>query len=146
MSESGFEIIDYEGGRDAEVAALILSVQRDDVGIFVPVEEQPELLDIAGAYRDGGFWVAVASGEIVGTIGMMRYGPSGVLKKLFVRRDYRGRTGRLTACTTGPSPGPRRAASPRSSWTHPRVATRSHAFYRRRGFCVVDRAELPEGL
>lgn len=50
-----FEIVDYRGGRDADVAALILSVQRDDVGVYVPIEEQPELLDIGGAYREGGF-------------------------------------------------------------------------------------------
>lgn len=76
---SGYEIVDYAGGRDPEVAALILKIQREDVGLHVPIEEQPELFDIAGAYRDGAFWVAVAGPEIIGTIGMMRYGNSGVL-------------------------------------------------------------------
>lgn len=145
MSEAGFEIIDYDGGRDAEVAALILSVQRDDVGLFVPIEEQPELLDIGGAYSDGGFWVAVAGSEIIGTIGMMRYGTSGVLKKLFVRRDHRG-----------PGGAAHQLYDKALAWAQahdltaifldtPAVATRSHAFYRRRGFRVVECAELPDG-
>jgi len=143
VSES-FEIVDYRGGRDPEVAALILSVQRDDVGLFVPIGDQPELLDIAGAYRDGGFWLAVAGGEIVGTIGMMRYGTSGILKKLFVRPDHRG-----------PGGAAHRLYDRAFAWAEargltaifldtPSVATRSHAFYRRRGFRVVDRVELPK--
>jgi GNAT superfamily N-acetyltransferase len=141
----GYAIVNYDGGRDPEVAALILAIQRDDVGLFVPIEEQPELLDIGGAYRDGGFWVAVAGGQIVGTIGMMRYGASGVLKKLFVRQDYRG-----------PDGAAHRLYDKAIAWAAargltaifldtPSVATRSHAFYQRRGFHVVDRAELPTG-
>ena len=141
----GYEIVDYQGERDAEVATLILTIQRVDVGLDVPIEEQPELLDIGHAYRDGGFWVAVAGGEIVGTIGMMRYGRSGVLKKLFVRHDHRG--------PGGASHGLYDKAV---NWaaTHdlnaifldtPSVATRSHAFYQRKGFRIVGRSELPEG-
>lgn len=142
---SGYQIIEYQGGRDAEVATLILTVQRVDVGLDVPIEEQPELLDIANAYRDGGFWIALAGDEIVGTIGMMRYGRSGVLKKLFVRHDHRG--------PDGTSQGLYEKAV---LWAEshdlsaifldtPAVATRSHAFYQRRGFRVVDRSELPAG-
>lgn len=142
---SGYEILDYRGERDTEVAALILTIQRVDVGLHVPIEEQPELLDIAHAYRDGGFWVAVASGEIVGTIGMMRYGESGILKKLFVRHDHRG-----------PSGASHGLYDKAVNWAGmhnlnsifldtPSVATRSHAFYQRRGFRIVDRSQLPEG-
>ena len=142
---SNYEIVDYQGGRDAEVATLILTIQRDEVGLDVPIEEQPELLDIRQAYRDGGFWLAMADDEIVGTIGMIRYGSSGVLKKLFVRQDHRGTGGASHALY-----------DKAVDWavTHglmaiyldtPSVATRSHAFYRRRGFRVVERSELPDG-
>ena len=117
---SRYEIIDYAGGRDPEVAALILTIQREDVGLDVPIKEQPELFDIAGAYRHGAFWVAVAGDEIIGTIGMMRYGDSGVLKKCSCDRIIGVRTGRLTACTTRPSRGSQRGASPQSFWIPPR--------------------------
>lgn len=138
-------IVDYRGGRDAEVAALILTVQRVDVGLHIPIEEQAELLNIAHAYRDGGFWVALAEDQIVGTVGMMRYGDSGVLKKLFVRGDHRGPA------------GPSHALYDRAlAWATdrglaailldtPAIATRSHAFYRRRGFHLADRSDLPQG-
>jgi len=140
---SGYEIVEYAGGRDPEVAALILGVQRDDVGLYVPIEEQPELLDIAGAYRDGAFWVAVAGGDIVGTIGMMRYGDSGVLKKLFVRADYRGPDGAAHALYDVALIWAEAQGLAAIFLDTPSVATRSHAFYRRRGFHVASRAELP---
>ena len=139
----GYEIVEYDGSRDPEVAALILTIQREDVGLDVPIEEQPELLDIAAAYRDGAFWVAVAGTDIVGTIGMMRYGDSGVLKKLFVRHDYRGPGGASHGLY---DKALQWAAAQRLAAIFldtPSVATRSHAFYRRRGYRIVCRAELP---
>nr|WP_294501458.1 hypothetical protein [uncultured Rhodopila sp.] len=49
----------YSGGRDREVANLILSIQNGEAGLSLSVEDQPDLLDIASTYRDGGFWIAV---------------------------------------------------------------------------------------
>lgn len=98
---SNYGIVDYQGGRNADVATLIFAIQRDDVGLEVPIEEQPELLGIRHAYHDGEFWLAMAGDEIVGTIGVMRYGLIGVLKKLFVRQDHRGPGGASTPATTG---------------------------------------------
>lgn len=141
----GYEIVDYDGRRDAEVAALILAIQRVDVGLDVSIEEQPELLDLAGAYRGGGFWVAVAGGEIVGTIGMMRYGASGVLKKLFVRHDYRGPGGASHGLYDKAMDWAVARGLTAIFLDTPSVATRSHAFYQRRGFRVVSRTELPKG-
>ena len=138
------KVIEYTGGRDGEVAKLILAVQRDDVGLNVPIEEQPELLDIGHAYRDGGFWLAMAEREIVGTIGMMRYGSSGILKKLFVRPDHRGPDGASHALYDKALDW---AATHRLTAIFldtPSVATRSHVFYKRKGFRVVDRSELPQ--
>lgn len=142
---SGYEIVDYHGGRDPEVAALILTIQHSDVGLLVPIEEQPELLDLGGAYRDGGFWVAVAGGEIVGTIGMMRYGASGVLKKLFVRHDFRGPGGAAHGLYGKAIAWAAAHGLTAIFLDSPSVATRSHAFYQRRGFRAVNRTELPAG-
>lgn len=38
-----YDIIDYDGRRDTEAAALILCIQREDVGPQAPIEDQPEL-------------------------------------------------------------------------------------------------------
>lgn len=140
----GYEIVDYAGGRDPEVAALILTIQREDVGLYVPIEEQPELLDIAGAYRDGAFWVAMAGQDIVGTIGMMRYGESGVLKKLFVRDDYRGPDGASHGLHDKALEWAVAQGLTAVFLDTPSVATRSHAFYQRQGYRIVSRTELPE--
>lgn len=142
---AGHEIIAYRGGHDGEIATLILTVQRVDVGLDIPIEEQPELLDIRHAYRDGGFWIAVVGGEIVGTIGMMRYGANGILKKLFVRHDHRG-PGGISQGLYDEAVGWAAAHGLDAVFLDtPSLATRSHAFYRRRGFRVVARAELPAG-
>lgn len=139
-----FEIINYLGGRDQEVAALILFVQQNDVGLHVPIEEQPELLDIGGAYREGAFWLAVAGGDVVGTIGMMRYGTIAVMKKLFVRQDYQGREGVAHPLYTRALEWASDHSLNAIFLDTPSIATRSHAFYRRRGFRIVDRSELPQ--
>lgn len=139
-----YKIIQYRGGRNAEVVSHILAIQREDVGLLVPIEEQPELHDIEHVYRGGGFWLAVAGQEIVGTVGIQPYGSSAVLKKLFVRQDYRGRDGaahalheRAVAWAT--------AQSLRAIFLDtPAVARRSHAFYLRKGYRVAARSELPE--
>lgn len=139
-----FEIMCYGGGRDAEVAALILSVQRDDVGLYVPIEEQPELLDIGAAYREGSFWLATTGMQVIGTIGMMRYGSVGVLKKLFVRSDFRGPNGAAHFLYGEALKWAVSRGLATIFLDTPSIATRSHAFYQRRGFVAADRSELPK--
>jgi hypothetical protein len=60
----------------AGVAAVILPIQREEFGIPITLEEQPDLLDIAGFYQqgDGNFWVAVCDETVVGTIGLLDIG------------------------------------------------------------------------
>lgn len=139
-----YEIIRYQGGRNAEVAAFILAIQRDDVGLDVPINEQPELLNISDAYRHDGFWLAIADGKIVGTIGVMRYGSSGILKKLFVHRDYRGPRGASHTLHAKAISWAEVLALDAMFLDTPSVATRSHGFYRRQGYQIVGRSELPE--
>ncbi|MCW2406839.1 GNAT superfamily N-acetyltransferase [Sphingobium sp. B1D7B] len=142
---SGYTILDYHGGRDPEVAALVLSIQNDEAGIDLPIEEQPDLLDIAAAYREGGFWVAQVDSVIVGTIGALRYDDSGILKKFFVRSDFRGSQGPASALYAKVNDWARAQGLAALYLDTPSVATRSHAFYRKAGFELVDRSALPDG-
>lgn len=139
------QIVDYYGGRDSEVSDLILSIQRGDVGLHVPLEEQPELLDIGEAYRAGRFWLAIADQEVVGSIGLMLYGTIGVLKKLFVRSDYRGPGGAGHGLYSKAADWAVEKGLTAIFLDTPLLAKRSHAFYRRKGFRIVDRSELPPG-
>src|ERR1051326_1096796 len=58
--------------RDA-AAALILPIQQGEFNVPIPLADQPDLLDIEGAYfRPGGhFWGAFVDGDLAGTIGLL---------------------------------------------------------------------------
>ncbi|HEY4107436.1 GNAT family N-acetyltransferase [Puia sp.] len=95
--------------RDA-VAALILPIQQIEFSVPITLADQPDLMDIDTAYfRPGGhFWGAFAGEEMVGTIGLLapgapglpvpakspappRKAPIGVIRKMFVKPDFRGK-------------------------------------------------------
>jgi GNAT superfamily N-acetyltransferase len=137
-------IRDYQGDRDQEVADLVLSIQNGEAGLGLTIDDQPDLLRIAKDYRDGGFWVALDSREaIVGSIGLLVYGRTGVLKKFFVAKNYRG--------SGGPAIGLLNVLLTRARMLEltdivldtPSVATRSHGFYERNGFRRATAADLP---
>jgi N-acetylglutamate synthase-like GNAT family acetyltransferase len=78
----------------AGIIDLILTIQVDEFAIPITLEEQPDLLSIDEFYQNGkgNFWVALHSGNVVGTIALLDIGKAQVaFRKLFVHRDYRGR-------------------------------------------------------
>lgn len=139
------KILRYYGGSDREVAEFILDIQRSDVGLVVPIGEQPDLLDIGRAYRDGAFWLARADDTIVGTVGMARYGKIAVLKKLFVSTRHRGPGGAALPLLEACLQWAREHGLNEVVLDTPAIARRSHAFYRRQGFELADRSVLPPG-
>jgi N-acetylglutamate synthase-like GNAT family acetyltransferase len=75
------------------VVSHVLSIQRDEFGIPITLEDQPDLRDVAGTYRRGAgeFWVAEYDGAVVGTIGLLDFGGGqAALRKMFVARGWRG--------------------------------------------------------
>ena len=120
----------YTGGRDGDVAAMVLAIQNGEYGLDLTIDEQPDLADIPRAYADGGFWIAIGADDaVIGSIGLLRYGArQGVLKKFFVPALHRG------------------ASGPASALYGQLIGfARSHGFYRRAGFEVIDRGGLAEG-
>src|SRR3954471_21423064 len=88
------EVVPFSATHQKGVIDVILSIQRDEFGVPITVEDQPDLLDIPGFYQQGrgNFWVAVADGEVVGTIALRDIGNrQGALRKMFVRPAYRGK-------------------------------------------------------
>ena len=84
----------FAAGDAAAVASLVLDIQRNEFGISITLADQPDLADVPAAYLRGagGFWVAREGSAIVGTIGLIDYGGGeAALRKMFVRRDRRGR-------------------------------------------------------
>ena len=135
----------YDGRYDEQIIRLILSIQNDEAGIGLSLDEQPDLKDIAEAYQKGGgeFWLALDGSRVVGTVALMRKGDAcGVLKKFFVDAEYRGRKIGLALYRE------LLAFAEREGLRHiildtPSVAEASHRFYERSGFRRIDKSELP---
>lgn len=138
------EICEYEERWHGEVCDLVLSIQNDEYGIGLPLEEQPDLVDIKGSFSNGGrFWAALKDGRVVGCIGLMRKTPTGgVLKKFFVSPSVRGEGVGLALYQTLEAFCQAEGITTLVLDT-PSVATRSHRFYRRAGFVEVTRSQLP---
>lgn len=140
------EIICYKDQYKDEIISLILNIQNREAGIHLPLEEQPDLTDIKTAYiKDGGcFWLALnEQDEIVGTIAVMKKeGGFGILKKFFVRADYRSqKVGFQLYLTLLDFCNQHNITS--LLLDTPSVAKASHRFYEKNGFVKIQREDLP---
>jgi GNAT superfamily N-acetyltransferase len=137
----------YTGGRDGEITAMVLAIQNGEYGLDLTVADQPDLADIPRAYAEGGFWIAIGADDVViGSIGLLRYGArQGVLKKFFVPALHRGASGPASALDGQLIRFAREQGIEEIFLDTPSAATRSHGFYRRTGFEVIDRGGLAEG-
>jgi len=133
--------------RDA-VAALIVGIQRGELGVPITLDDQPDLQDVPAFYGrgDGGFWVARDGADVVGTIGLLDQGAP-ALRKMFVRADRRGAAhgvarGLLEALLAHARARGLRAIT---LGTRPEMIA-AHRFYERAGFVRIDLAALPPGF
>jgi GNAT superfamily N-acetyltransferase len=79
----------------ASVVELVHDILRDEFAFSGATADQPDLLDIPEHYGAGAsnFWLALDGPRLVGTTGFVDLGSKqGLLRKMFVRADYR-RTG-----------------------------------------------------
>ncbi|KAM3101510.1 hypothetical protein ACKFKF_07140 [Phormidesmis sp. 146-12] len=63
------QILTYQPQYQMQVAKLILQIQREEFGLPITLEDQPDLLDIPTAYQqgNGNFWIAVENDQVIGT-------------------------------------------------------------------------------
>ncbi len=91
----------YRPEWNLQVIALILKIQREEFGVPITLEQQPDLNSIKEFYQKGtgNFWVALYNDKVIGTIALIDIGNNQVaLRKMFVDADYRGgefRTGQV---------------------------------------------------
>lgn len=135
----------YRKAYDDEIISLILSIQNDEAGIGLSIQEQPDLLDIEQYYQQtgGNFGVALSDGKVIGTIGLMlKNRHCAILKKFFVRKEFRSQKIGLALYETllkhAIAAGVRYVIL-----DTPSVAHDSHRFYERAGFRIVCKDELP---
>lgn len=141
-------IVAFEPAHAEHAVALILHIQNVEGGVGIPIEDQPDLLDIPAHYAatGGGFWVALdEAGRVVGTIALQLKGRGiAVMKKFFVAADWRGADRGCAARLFGTLLAHARQAGVSTIVLDtPAVSTRSHAFYRREGFVQIAAHEVP---
>lgn len=132
--------------RDAAVA-LVLGIQRDEFGIPITAEDQPDLLDVPRHYQKGGgnFWVAADGGAIVATIGLLDIGHGhGALRKMFVAPSHRGAVHGVAAALLGTL----LEWAGAHGMTHVFLGTTenfkaAHRFYEKTGFSELSATDLP---
>jgi len=129
------------------IADLIVSIQREEFGLPITRDDQPDLTDIDGYYRtgQGDFWVARQRGRIVGTIALKDIGGGiGALRKMFVHRDWRGSRPSVAAGLLDVLERTARKRGFGSLYlgTTARFLA-AHRFYEKHGFTVVDPERLP---
>ncbi|HEU4325114.1 MAG TPA: GNAT family N-acetyltransferase [Roseiflexaceae bacterium] len=148
MSDTTVVIREFVAGDEQGVVELIVPIQREEFGVQITAEDQPDLQSIPEFYQRGAgnFWVALDGGRVVGTIALLDIGGGqGALRKMFVHPRYRGRASgvaqRLLETLLGWARGHGLAAI--FLGTTPQYLA-AHRFYEKNGFARIDSALLPE--
>lgn len=84
----------YTDSYKQPIIDLILDIQRNEFGVPITLEAQPDLQNIPSFYQknDGNFWVAVVENKVAGTIALLGIGNArGALRKMFVHKNFRGK-------------------------------------------------------
>lgn len=126
---------------------LILTIQRDEYGIAITAQDQPDLSDIPAFYQNGSgdFWVAQADGRLVGTIALKDIGSGqAALRKMFVAAGHRGRAAGVAQALFDRLKAEARDRGVRQLWlgTTERFLA-AHRFYEKNGFGLVAAENLP---
>jgi N-acetylglutamate synthase-like GNAT family acetyltransferase len=147
---SDVHIRPYDGSFRSAVAELIVPIQQQEFGIPITYEEQPDLADIEGFYQVGGgeFWLAVASGRVVGTVALRDIGNrAGALRKMFVAAEWRGPGRGISRALLDTLLNHARAQGLRTIWLGTTAKfLAAHRFYEKSGFNLVEASELPESF
>ncbi len=135
---------------EMEVISLILEIQRNEYGIDITGDDQPDLKNIDEFYiRDGGnFWIAHCNETVAGTIAVKNIGGgAGALRKMFVKKEFRGRDTGVSA----------ELLSTLKNWCRENGYSgiylgttekfrAAHRFYEKNGFSEIGIEDLPESF
>lgn len=133
-----------------DVAALVLSVQVGEFNVPITREDQPDLQDLEAVFNvgNGVFYIALHEGRVVGTIGLLDAGQGlGILRKMFVAADYRGREwGTAKHLLDAFMEHARlKGFETIQLGTQKRLAAACR-FYEKHGFQIVEKEALPENF
>jgi len=147
--DSLITIIPLSNDYSRPVAELILPIQRNEFNVPITLTDQPDLLDLEAAYFDPGghFWGAFAGEELAGTIGLLAPAtgpPFGVIRKMFVKKEYRGAPWRIAQQLLTTLIAYSRDSGMEDLYlgTISRMHA-AHRFYERNGFIRLEKENLP---
>ena len=144
------EIRPFAEGDADDVLSVILPIQREEFGIDITADAQPDLRVIPDFYQSGKgqFWVAVKDGAIVGTLGLKDIGHNqAALRKMFVAAEVRGREHGVAALLLERMFAHARDAGITDIFlgtTDKFVA--AHRFYEKNGFTEIAKSALPRAF
>lgn len=144
---SDIRIERFAPGDEQGILDLIVPIQREEFGIAISAEDQPDLMAIPSFYQTGtgDFWVARHQGQVVGTIGLKDIGNGDVaLRKMFVAAPWRGRefgvATRLLECLIAATR--ERGVKTIYLGTTAKFLA-AHRFYEKHGFDLIEQTQLP---
>lgn len=141
-------IIEYHDKYQNQVIDLILKIQNDEYNIDLSLNEQSDLLNIENEYisNGGNFWIAVDNEDnVIGTIALLKMSDKvAVLKKFFVDSRFRGGEFGIGSNLYGTLLSfVKNKGIKHVILDTPAVATRSHNFYKKVGFRLIGKEDLP---
>jgi N-acetylglutamate synthase-like GNAT family acetyltransferase len=141
------EIIPHHDALRSDVNSLIIGIQAGEFSIPITLDEQPDLFDIDGFYRNGkgDFWVATEEGKVIGTVALRDIGNAqGALRKMFVHPDYRGSQHGVARALLNRLLEESRNRGFREIFLGTTEKFRAaHRFYEKNGFELIAPEELP---
>jgi N-acetylglutamate synthase-like GNAT family acetyltransferase len=141
------DIVTFSPEYVARVGKLIVRIQREEFGVDITYEEQPDLMDIPNFYQKGAgeFWVALDQGEVVGSIALLDIGAGeAALRKMFVAATHRGGAHGVAAQLLGTLLDHARKNGLKTIYlgtTDKFLA--AHRFYEKSGFELIEPHSLP---
>ena len=142
------KICTFEKKFEDQIIDLIVKIQREEFGIPISPEQQPDLRTIPSYYQKnkGNFWVALAAEKVIGTIALLDISAgNAALRKMFVVSEYRGGqfgTANLLLETLLMSASHSGLNTVYLGTTSKFLA--AHRFYEKNGFTLIQKAELPD--
>lgn len=82
------KIEEYQALYHKQVIDLVTSIQQQEFNLPITYADQPDLAEILKFFDI--FLVAVIEDKIVGTIGLKQFKDFAILRKMFVKKDFRG--------------------------------------------------------
>jgi N-acetylglutamate synthase-like GNAT family acetyltransferase len=143
------DICSYSASYQKEVLNLILKIQQEEFSIPITVDDQPDLTSIEEFYqKDGNFWVALYYGSVVGTVAVRNIGGgNAMLRKMFVRKEYRGQTKNVAGCLLlEPLKWAKLKQLQRIYLGTTPQYIAAHRFYEKNGFTEIRREDLPSNF